>query len=48
MLDEDFKVICPCCESTLLIDHKTGAVVITHEEKSRRGGKVTFEQAVEQ
>ena len=42
MLDEDFKVLCPCCETKLLIDHKTGAVV-----SPPRGGKVTFEQAVE-
>lgn len=45
MLDKDFKVVCPCCESKLLIDHKTGAVV-SHEEPPG-GGKVTFEQAVE-
>ena len=47
MLEEDFKVVCPCCASKILIDHTTGAVV-SHEEPQRGGGKVTFEQAVEQ
>ena len=45
MLDEDFKVTCPCCETHLLVYHKTGAAV--SPEEPPRGGAVTFEQAVE-
>ena len=44
MLDEDFKVECPCCTSKLLIDHKTGAV-ISHQEPPKKGTP-TFEEAV--
>lgn len=29
-----FTLICPCCESTLIIDAQTGAL-ISHEEKTK-------------
>jgi predicted amidophosphoribosyltransferase len=29
-----FTIICPCCESTLMIDAQTGAL-LSHEEKSK-------------
>jgi len=29
-----FTIICPCCESTLIIDGQTGAL-ISHEEKTK-------------
>lgn len=44
MLDEDFKITCPCCASKILIDHKTGAV-ISHETPPGKQTP-TFEQAV--
>ena len=44
MLDEDFKIVCPCCTSKILIDHKTGAV-ISHEEPPKKAAP-TFEEAV--
>lgn len=31
---EKFKIICPCCESTLTVDAQTGAL-ISHEEKKK-------------
>lgn len=37
---EKLSVICPCCEATLTIDAKTGAV-LAHEEKQKKLG--TFE-----
>lgn len=44
MLNDDFKIQCPCCNSKILIDHKTGAV-ISHEEPRGRHSP-TFEEAV--
>lgn len=32
---ERFKVICPCCETSLTIDAQTGAV-LAHEEKTKK------------
>lgn len=29
-----FTIICPCCETTLIVDAQTGAL-ISHEEKAR-------------
>jgi len=46
MLNEDFKVKCPCCHTRLLIDHETGAI-ISHEEPPSKSTP-TFEQAVAQ
>lgn len=34
---DKISVICPCCEATLTIDGKTGAV-LTHEEKQKHLG----------
>ena len=31
---EKFNIICPCCEATLVIDTKTGAI-LSHEEKKK-------------
>lgn len=31
---EKFKIICPCCDSTLTVDAQTGAL-ISHEEKKK-------------
>ena len=44
MAQDDFKVVCPCCQARILVDHKTGAI-LTHEEPPR-GPAPTFEQAV--
>jgi hypothetical protein len=44
MLTKDFSIVCPCCQSKILIDHKTGAVV-THEEPARPRKK-SFEEAL--
>ena len=30
-----FTVVCPCCEATITIDAKTGAI-ISHEERAKR------------
>jgi len=32
---EKFTIICPCCETNLTIDAKTGAI-ISHEEKTKK------------
>jgi hypothetical protein len=32
--NQRFTLICPCCESTLIIDAQTGAL-ISHEEKTK-------------
>lgn len=34
---ERISIVCPCCESSLLIDGQTGAI-ISHEEKSKKLG----------
>jgi hypothetical protein len=34
---EKFSVICPCCEATLTIDARTGAL-LAHEEKEKKLG----------
>jgi hypothetical protein len=34
---EKLSVICPCCEATLTIDAKSGAV-LSHEEKTKKHG----------
>ena len=44
MLDRDFHVVCPCCDTKILVDHKTGAVV-THEVPKKHSKK-TFEEAL--
>ncbi len=31
---EKFSIICPCCEASLVIDAKTGAI-LSHEEKKK-------------
>lgn len=31
---EKFSIICPCCEATLTVDAKTGAL-LAHEEKKK-------------
>jgi hypothetical protein len=31
---EKFNIICPCCEATMVVDAKTGAL-ISHEEKKK-------------
>ncbi len=46
MISEDFKIVCPCCRSKILVDHETGAV-ISHEEPPRKSAP-TFEEAVAQ
>lgn len=47
MVSEDFKIVCPCCQSKILIDYKAGAV-ISHEEPPSKASSPTFEQAVAQ
>ena len=37
MEHKDFTVICPCCETNLVIDAQTGAV-LSHEEKKKQLG----------
>lgn len=44
MMNEDFKIQCPCCDSKILIDHKTGAVIAHWEPQGR--STPTFEDAV--
>lgn len=44
MQDKDFKIICPCCRSKILIEHKTGAV-LSHEPPPKGPGK-SFEELV--
>lgn len=44
MASEDFKIVCPCCRTKILVDHKTGAI-LSHEEPPRTATP-TFEQAV--
>jgi hypothetical protein len=34
---EKVNIICPCCEATLTIDKKTGAL-LAHEEKTKKIG----------
>jgi hypothetical protein len=46
MVSEDFKIVCPCCQSKILVDYKAGAV-ISHEEPPRKASP-TFEEAVAQ
>jgi len=46
MVSEDFKIVCPCCRSKILVDYKAGAV-ISHEEPPGKASP-TFEQAVAQ
>ena len=46
MVSEDFKIVCPCCQSKILVDYKAGAV-ISHEELPRKATP-TFEEAVAQ
>ena len=43
-MDQDFKITCPCCDSKILNDHKTGAI-LSHERPEEKGHK-TFEQMV--
>jgi len=43
-MDEDFRVTCPCCNTKILVDYKTGAV-LSHERPDD-GGHKTFEQMV--
>ena len=31
---EKFSIVCPCCEASMVIDAKTGAV-LSHEEKKK-------------
>ena len=38
---EKFSIICPCCDSTLIVDAQTGAL-ISHEEKKKVHG--SFEE----
>jgi len=46
MVSKDFKIVCPCCQSKILVDYKAGAV-ISHEEPPGKASP-TFEQAVAQ
>ena len=34
---EKFSIICPCCEASLTVDAKTGAI-LAHEEKAKKLG----------
>ncbi len=34
---EKFSILCPCCEATLTVDAKTGAI-LSHEEKKKIHG----------
>lgn len=34
---EKFSIICPCCEASLTIDARTGAI-LAHEEKAKKLG----------
>ncbi|MBC7795414.1 MAG: 2-nitropropane dioxygenase [Pyrinomonadaceae bacterium] len=34
-MNENFTIICPCCEATLTIDKQTGAI-LSHEGKSKK------------
>jgi len=34
---EKYSIICPCCEASLTIDAKTGAI-LAHEEKAKKLG----------
>ncbi|CAN5786724.1 hypothetical protein BH24ACI3_BH24ACI3_15080 [soil metagenome] len=34
---EKFSILCPCCETTLTVDAKTGAI-LSHEEKKKIHG----------
>src|SRR3972149_77453 len=44
MLTKDFSIVCPCCQTKILVDHKTGAVV-SHEQPPR-GHKKSCEEAL--
>lgn len=46
MSDKDFRVVCPACQTKILVDRKTGSVV-SHEEP-KRGATKTFEDAVQE
>ncbi len=40
---EKLRIVCPCCQTTLVVDAKTGLVLHTEERKS----VYSFEDAVE-
>lgn len=43
MSGQDFKIVCPCCQAKILVDHKTGAV-LSHERKVTDFSKRSFEE----
>ncbi len=47
MPGQDFKIVCPCCQAKILVDHKTGAV-LSHERKAVDRSKRSFEEMLGQ
>jgi hypothetical protein len=43
MSGQDFKIVCPCCQAKILVDHKTGAV-LSHERRVVDHSKRSFEE----
>lgn len=43
-MSNDFKIVCPCCQAKILVDHNTGAI-LSHEEPPKKASP-TFEEAV--
>lgn len=40
----NFEILCPCCQSTIVVDRVSGEILL-HKEKSGKGGK-SLEQMV--
>jgi hypothetical protein len=41
---KNFEIICPCCESTIVVDRISGEILL-HKQKENRGG-LSFESMV--
>jgi hypothetical protein len=44
--DEPAKIVCPCCQATLVVDRATLNVLYTTEHRAKAGG-ASFEQSLQ-
>lgn len=44
---EKFTVICPCCDATLTLDAKSGAILLTEEKTKKPGSFEDLKQDLE-
>ena len=42
---KNFEIVCPCCESTIVVDRLSGEILL-HKQKEKKAGSASLESMV--